>query len=176
MKQSAFSTESQHWWCPDLSAYWRLGNVPGTDQVVLQALDSERQFVFSALEGVALRYFSGQFTVSQAQTACQRSEILIAPDFVIVLLQKLITLGILALPEADSCTTPGSTGFTLKAGVTWIEHPDGYWLLRNPHDATFLQLSAVSKTIVEQLEARSPDEVIQQYNLNPASCTSCSDC
>lgn len=169
MKQSAFSTESQQWLCPDLSAYWQLGNVPGSKQVVLQALDSDRQFVLSALEGSALRYFSGQFTVGQVQAVCQQSNETIASDFVLALLQKLITLDILALPAADSGAIPVSSGFALKTGVTWIEHPAGYWLLRNPHDATFLQLSADSKVIVEQLGERSPDDVIQRYNLNPAS-------
>ncbi len=40
----------------------------------------------------------------------------------------------------------------LKAGVHWIEHPDGYWLLRNPQDVTFLQVGADDYTLIRQLE------------------------
>ena len=39
----------------------------------------------------------------------------------------------------------------LKACVHWVAHPDGYWILRNPEDVTFLQVSDRDKAIIEQI-------------------------
>jgi putative peptide zinc metalloprotease protein len=34
--------------------------------------------------------------------------------------------------------------------VQWIRHPDGYWILRNPEDVTFLQVSDRDKSVISQ--------------------------
>lgn len=52
------------------------------------------------------------------------------------------------------------TGGCLKEGVHWIEHPDGYWLLRNPQDVTFLQVGADDYSLIRQLEFLPPQAVM----------------
>ncbi|HEY9829674.1 MAG TPA: site-2 protease family protein [Stenomitos sp.] len=147
------------WICPDISTYWQLAKVRGQDQVILKSTHSERQFRFSIAEGYALQYFTGQLTVEQIQTCCQQqfqdaisNHLTISSQLVVELLQKLIALGILALPDTQPHPTPASPNQLpqLKACVQWIRHPDGYWILRNPEDVTFLQVSDRDKSVISQ--------------------------
>ena len=36
----------------------------------------------------------------------------------------------------------------LKSEVHWIQHPDGYWILRNPEYPTFIQVDNLDKNII----------------------------
>jgi putative peptide zinc metalloprotease protein len=51
--------------------------------------------------------------------------------------------------------------------VQWIQHPDGYWLLRNPESVTFVQVSDRDKTIIEQLGHRPLAVLTQEYDITP---------
>ena len=53
------------WICPDLTPYWKLAKSPTSDQIILKARNGSVVHPFSGLEGFALRYFTGQFTVSK---------------------------------------------------------------------------------------------------------------
>ncbi|VXD24106.1 putative membrane protein [Planktothrix serta PCC 8927] len=145
------------WICPDLTPYWKLAKSPNSDRIILKAKNGSVVHTFSALEGFALRYFTGQFTVSKVQKFCQKEvENPLDPNFVIHLLQKLIDLNILS-PEHQQ------TGIQLKTCVHWIEHPDGYWILRNPEDVKFIQVSQQDKTIIDQLEYNSPEIIAAEF-------------
>ena len=170
MKNIAGRDDYDHWLCPDLRTYWHLGKVPETDQIVLQALTLDRHFVFAAIEGFALRYFIGSFTIAQVQAFCQQAYgAQVSATLVVALLQKLVTLGILESSTPETLLTPTTGGLHLKEGVTWIYHPEGYWLLRNAQDVTFLQLNDVSKQVIEQLGQIPFDAIVQRYNLDPSA-------
>ena len=164
-----------NWICPDISAYWKLGLVHHSDQVVLQAIEGTHQFQFSASEGYALRYFTGQFTVAQVQQRCQQQFESITGDFVMELLQKLVSLGLLAIAETEGkakteAAVPSESSTIspkLKSCVQWIAHPDGYWLLRNSETVTFLQVSDRDHAIIEDLEQLSPQAITQRYAITP---------
>jgi putative peptide zinc metalloprotease protein len=162
------------WICPDISTYWQLAKVRGQDQVILKSIHSERQFRFSIPEGYALQYFTGQLTVDQIQGCCQQqfqdaisNNLAISSHLVIELLQKLIALGILALPDAQAHPTPTSPNQLpqLKACVQWIRHPDGYWILRNPEDVTFLQVSDRDKSVISQFGQQPLATIASSYNI-----------
>lgn len=145
------------WICPDLTPYWKLAKSPTSDQIILKAKNGSVVHTFSGLEGFALRYFTGQFTVYKVQQFCQKEvENPLDPDFVIDLLQKLIDLNILSLENQQ-------IGIQLKSCVHWIEHPDGYWILRNPEDVKFIQVSQQDKTIIDQLEYNSPEIIATEF-------------
>lgn len=134
-------THNSDWICPDLRTYWRL--LQDHDLVILQALHVERQFHFSPLEGLVLQYFTGKHTIAQVQANCPplREQ----PDFVPNLVTRLQALGIVAASENGSQTP------RLKEGIEWIRHPEGYWILRNPQDVTFLQVSDRDYAVISQL-------------------------
>jgi uncharacterized membrane protein len=89
-----------HWHCPNLTTYWQLGQIRDSDQVVLQAIEGQQQYQFTAAEGFALRYFTGSFTLAQVQSQCeQQFGATLSPQFVLHLLQKLIDLGLLTADD-----------------------------------------------------------------------------
>jgi len=158
--------DDQNWLCPNLTAYWQLGQLRDSDVVILQAINGSDHHQFSPAEGYALRYFTGQFTVNQAQSFCQQQfGDLLSANFAAELLEKLISLNILAVEDGTN-TQHQSAPNALKSCLQWIHHPEGYWILRNPEDVTFLQVSDRDKLIIDQLSSRSPQEVAQEYHLS----------
>lgn len=166
------------WICPDLTPYWTLTPIPDSDQILLKAIDGNLRVIFSAAEGYALAYFTGKYTVLDIQTRCeQQFPGEISADFIEVLLDKLIELNILAQEssggEESSSDAESSAGdrpknsHQLKSCVQWINHPDGYWILRNPEDFTFLQMSDSDKVIIDQLGRRSPTAIIEEFCITP---------
>ncbi|WP_199295727.1 hypothetical protein [Trichocoleus sp. FACHB-591] len=161
------SHDCNNWICPDITPYWRLGQIASSNQVVLLALHTKRQLRFSMTEGYALRFFTGQFTVSQVQTLCERQFGNNAVSCLVTeLLQTLMTLEVLALPSES--TTSTKSGPQLKSCVQWVEHPEGYWILRNPEDVTYLQVSDRDKAVIDQLGQLSPTEIVQTYTVSPS--------
>ncbi len=53
----------------------------------------------------------------------------------------------------------------LKSVVQWIEHPQGYWVLRNPEAITFLQVDDLDRIIIHQLGQMSPEQIVGQYDI-----------
>lgn len=173
--------ESSNWICPDLTAYWKLGKVRNSSEFLLQALQDNRRIRFSAIEGYALTFFTGRFTIRQVQKRCQQKlGEAIYSDFVSQLLQKLIELEILALPEDSnigevssdkapekSTNSEPNTSSLLKSCVQWIQHPDGYWILRNPEDVTFLQVDERSKVAIADLGRMTLGAIAQKHHLTP---------
>jgi len=165
-----------NWICPNIRPYWKLARSPQSDQIILSTLEGNRQHLFSPPEGHALRYFTGQFTVKQAQQACQQNiKDAVPPNLVAQLLQKLMALEIIALKEApenlakpknqENLPIPNRSSSPLKTCLQWISHPDGYWLLRNPENVTFLQVSDRDKGIIEQLGVRSLSAIAQEFSI-----------
>lgn len=173
-------SNSLDWICPDLTAYWKLAKVKTCNQIVLKAKQGQTHHLFSFQEGFALRYFTGKFTFTKVQHICQQEfgETLPA-DFVINLLQKLIELNILALDEEEDSENNHSdllkisfkqhsskTFLKLKDCVQWIKHPEGYWILRNPEDVKFIQVSEQDKTIIDQLGHRPIAAVAAEFGIS----------
>lgn len=142
--------------CPDLTAAWILGKVEHLDQIMLRSRQDERQFPFTLAEGFALRHFTGHFTLEQVQSICEQHLKEAPANLVLQVWQKLNTLGIL------SASAPRS-GPQLKACVQWIAHPGGYWILRNPENVTFLQVSERDQRVIDQLGQFSPTELVQRH-------------
>ncbi|MGB5959283.1 MAG: site-2 protease family protein [Coleofasciculaceae cyanobacterium] len=159
------------WICPDIRTYWQLAKLRDSNQIILQSTQHNRQFRFSITEGYALQYFTGELTTEQIQTCCQQQfqdaiyhNLTLSNNLVIELLQKLIALGILAIPDVEPNLISASNNLPqLKACVQWIKHPDDYWILRNPEDVTFLQVSDLDKSIIEQL-GKLPIPIILQHH------------
>ncbi len=158
--------DSQDWVCPDIRPYWQLLPVKDSDQVILKSRQGEDQFYFPAAEGYVLRYFTNHYTIGKIQRNCQQQFPDAKPNLVVNLLQKLIALGILA-PNTDEDQTTTRKPPYLKPGVQWIAHPDGYWLLRNPEDITFMYVSDRDKAIVEQLGQLPTSALLQNHNISP---------
>ena len=137
------------WICPDLRSYWQLAKVKQDTRVVLRCPETGQRHVFSEHEGFALRYFQGQYSVENVQQRCQTEFSLVDSQLVCQLIRKLIHKGILALEQI-----PAGNGPRLKSCVQWIDHPDGYWVLRNTEDGTYLQ---VSRRDQEAIAARVGD-------------------
>jgi len=154
------------WICPDLREYWQLFQIPDSDQIILKAIPANRQFLFSLGEGYALQYFTGTLTARQIQNRCQQLLPNIDPNLVVNLLHKLISLEILAMPTDRPPAVLTSDLPPFKPSVEWICHPDGYWLLRNPEDVTFLQVSDRHYQIIEQLRKQPIATVAQAHHLS----------
>ena len=159
--------ENVHYWiCPDISTYWKLTKLPNQDEYILQALEGNLQHLFSAEEAYALRYFNGRLTVEQVQKLCQRKQgDTISSNFVVKLLQKLITLEVLALVDAEPKSATTSIP-QLKACVQWTSHPDGYWILSNPEDVTYLQMDERSKAVIDELGQLPLEGIAQKHNVS----------
>lgn len=180
LEEQLSQAEYQNCICPDIRAYWKLSRIKGSDQIILQAIEGNQRHQFSAAEGHALRYFTGQFTLQEIQTRLnQELHPPISPNLVLELLQKLLHLGILAPDDEQHSegaeesipTTPSHiqkpTSPRLKPCVHWVPNPDGYWILRNPEDITFLQVGDRDKAIIEQLGHLPPHLIIEEYCIPP---------
>ena len=53
----------------------------------------------------------------------------------------------------------------LKSEVHWIQHPDGYWILRNPEYPTFLQVNNIDKNVICQLGKKPIPAIANKYDL-----------
>jgi len=133
--------DSSNWICPDIRSTWKLAKVRGSQEVLLKAIEGERQFRFTEAEGYALRHFTGFWTVREVQSRLHEEFNRCDRDLVEKLVEKLIDLGIIARMERHR----------LKTIAQWLEHPDGSWILRNPVEMTFLQVSPEDKVFIEKL-------------------------
>jgi multidrug efflux pump subunit AcrA (membrane-fusion protein) len=150
--------------CPDLTADWQLGQISGSDRIVLKSRDGKRQVLFSPIEGFALRYFTGTFTVERVQRICNdQFGDDVAPDCVANLVHTLVAKHIL---DADHSSSLASSTSILKPSTQWIEHPAGYWILRNPEDVTFLQVSHRDKQAIDQFGQLPPHEIGQRLGIS----------
>lgn len=141
------------WICPDLRPYWQLAKVKHDTRVVLRCPETGQRHVFSEREGFALRYFQGQYSVENVQQRCQSEFSLVDSQLVCQLIRKLIHKGILALDQIPPGNRP-----RLKTCVQWIDHPDGYWVLRNTEDGTYLQVSQRDQAAIAARVGDGPGE------------------
>jgi len=158
--------------CPDITVNWQLGKLPKSKKFVLKSKTDQSRYEFEANEGYALRHFTGQFKMGQVQDSCALICGEVEENFVVNLNQKLTDLGILETPSKPESLppTPELPNITippLKTAVEWIRHPDGYWLLRNPEDVTFLQVNDLDQPVISQLHKLTLPEIAEKYNLTP---------
>lgn len=155
--------------CPDIRRHWKLVQAVGSDRVVLKAITCERQFQCSSLEAFVLLHFTGDFTVSQIQARCEK-QFQVPATFVENLIHRLVASEILENFTAEGQSTSNSVSqsrsLALKAAVQWIQHPEEYWILRNPEDFTYLQFSDRDKQVVDSLQSLPPVEVAAQFELD----------
>ncbi|WP_017660026.1 M50 family metallopeptidase [Baaleninema simplex] len=154
---------SDDWICPDIRPYWQLLQLKQDNRVLLRSRVTAARFQLSGAEGYALRYFVGKYSVAEVQRRCQREFTVIDAQLVTGLIQKLVDLGVLAL---DSPNSPPSSNASprFKAGVEWVKNPDGYWVLRNPIDRTYLQVSAADKAAID---AKLGDDTTTDTAIDP---------
>ena len=107
----------QDWLCPDLREYWTLAIVRNSDNIILRAIEGKEKFLFSPIEGYTLRYFTGQYTVRQIQNLAQQEFPNADPNLVVNLLQKLISLKILALDETQENTKANEQKYTSQTST-----------------------------------------------------------
>ncbi|MBO9998535.1 MAG: M50 family metallopeptidase [Cyanobacteria bacterium SID2] len=136
---------SNDWLCPDIRTYWQLAKIKESNRVLLRSRISNDRFQFSSAEGYALQHFTGKYNVRDIQNRCQQQFTVTDSELVAQLIRKLLQLGILSLTPPTSL----HSGPQLKLEVEWVEHPDGYWILRNPIDRTYLQVSPNDKIAIE---------------------------
>ncbi|NEP13754.1 MAG: M50 family metallopeptidase [Symploca sp. SIO2C1] len=161
--------------CPDLRQGWKLGKLKVSQQYVLQKREGQYHLPLSEIEGFALQYFTGSYSIERVQRLCeQQFRESISSDFVVELLVKLEQLGVVGKAEGkeDKGDQVLSTNVTpekspLKPEVQWFSHPDGHWILRNRSDLTFLQVNDVGKAVTDDLGRLSPDEIAAKHNLSP---------
>ncbi|MFP4006839.1 MAG: M50 family metallopeptidase [Spirulinaceae cyanobacterium] len=155
--------------CPNLAAYWQMGQLKRSQQYVLTAKMAKVRYLIEAPEAYALQHFNGKHTIAQIQQQCQKKfESEIPPDFVVTLLQKLIHWGVIqdrSSPVEQTANPSANSPF--KAGIQWIEHPEGYWILRNREDVTFMQVDPQSKAAIEMLGKFPPEEISQKTGISP---------
>lgn len=162
--------------CPDLTTHWLLDDkIDSINRVILRAKEGKHYYQFGAIEGYALKYFTGQYTARQVLNRCRsRFGTFIPSDFIPLLLQELVDLEILPPPTAEVPETPtlGSPGIKatnfirLKSSVQWIPHPDGYWILRNPEDVTCLQIDNCDKEVIVQLGEQPLTAIVNQHDIS----------
>lgn len=132
-----------HWLCPDIRPYWQLAKLKSDNRIILRSPQSGDRHIFSAAEGYALRHFVGKYTIDEIQQRCQQELTVVDSELVAQLVTKLLQKGIFAWDTPASDKTP-----RLKPCVEWIENADGYWILRNPEDRTYLQVSARDRAAI----------------------------
>ena len=154
-------TPYQNWLSPNLTQYWKIAKHPTTNQILLCSKQGKIKHPITPEESFAIQHFTGTLTLGEIQQKTHQKYPHIPPNFIPQLLQKFITLNILENP------TPQPQKPKLKPHVHWIEHPDGYWILRNPEDLTFLQLNHQDKTIIEQLQQRPTNSIISEFCITP---------
>lgn len=187
MQQQKFDANNcQDWICPDLTKDWKLDSLRRSKPVTLRSRSGKVAYEFSRLEGYALKHFTGQYSVAQVQHLCNfLNDDAIAPNLVVELIEKLFTLGVLSnspekhkqLNKSENYVTSDTENLAqlvdesesqpalhfpiLKSIVHWIQHPDGYWLLRNPENVTFLQVEHRDKLIISLFGKQPLAEIIE---------------
>jgi putative peptide zinc metalloprotease protein len=163
------------WIAPPLGDHWQLGK-SGDGQYYLQTPDGQHRHSFCPPEAHALRHFIGRFTLGQIQAACRKQ---FGPDtpptLVTNLVTKLLVHGILTtgeIPESPSDAAPpaapqGKPQLALKPNIHWVEHPDGYWILRNPEDVTYMQVGDLAKQVIDDLGQQPLPTIAQKYAIDP---------
>lgn len=169
--------------CPDITVYWRIARLRRSQQQVLAAKNATICHEIAPPESYALQYFTGEFTTGQIQSYCEQKFSDLPPDFVVQLLERLIDLGIVVEQSPVTRHPLGndrqrlSTGNpqqitndqqpTFKSCVQWIEHPEGYWILRNPEDMTYLQIDRDTGEAIANLGKIPVEAISQQYQISP---------
>jgi len=168
MQQPAIDT-SQDWEtliCPSLENHWHLGKRKESNQYVLLCPQTQQKLSLTPSQGYALQHFSERYTAGQIQTQVQRQFPDAGPNLVRDLIVQLIDAGIFTLdPIAEEETATRSASPGLKPGVEWHFNPDGYWILRNREDRTFLQVSSQDKAVIEQLGKLPTSVILGEYCL-----------
>ena len=160
----------QTWLCPELRPHWCLHKHRSGEGYSLRASNGQTHLRLSPMAGYALLHFTNRYSVAQVQRRCQRHFGAACPhDLVVDLLQQLMQAGVLA-PVGDSESTntatassPSRSSLQLRPVVEWIEHSEGYWILRNPDTITHLQISPADKVIIEQLGQQSVAQVAHDH-------------
>ncbi|MEC4807411.1 MAG: hypothetical protein SAJ72_24540 [Jaaginema sp. PMC 1080.18] len=143
--------------CPDLRQGWQLGTQKHSSQAVLQHLATQRLLFLSPEDVRVLPYCTGRWTVAEVQ---QRLGDEVSPGGVAALVERIVRLG-----DAQANESPVNSSSLLKPGVQWFPHPDGYWILRNGEDFTFLQIDELGKAVTDDLALLSPGAVAQKHGL-----------
>ena len=68
-------------------------------------------------------------------------------------------------PSPDQIFSQFDKFMQLKSEVHWIQHPDGYWILRNPEYPTFLQVNNIDKNVICQLGKKPIPAIANKYDL-----------
>ncbi|MGD2183305.1 hypothetical protein [Lusitaniella coriacea] len=166
MQQSdCFDPKSQDSWiCPSLGTYWQLGKLKSSNQFVLRSPYSKQRFLFTPVEGYALQHFTGQYAIAQIQTQIAQKFPDTPPNFVQTLISRLLEEGILSVGEVEE--KPKAS--LLKSSVEWHYNADGYWILRNQEDRTFIQVGREDKAIIDQLGTKPRAEILAEFGIPPA--------
>ncbi|MCW6038629.1 M50 family metallopeptidase [Spirulina subsalsa FACHB-351] len=161
--------------CPDLRPYWQVGRLQNQQKWVLIAKTGQPCYELTPTEAYILQHFTGECTPTQLQTQYQKQFKTPLQDTQLdEIFNKLLQWGILAeegeeiAEETRENTTPPPPESPLKENVHWIEHPDGYWILRNPEDVTFIQVDGRSKQAIELIGKTSSAQIPNQVGITPA--------
>jgi putative peptide zinc metalloprotease protein len=161
-----------NWFCLDLRPYWQVGRLPNSERVVLIDKENTSHYELSGMEGYALQSFTGKFTIARVQARCEQKFGSDCPkDLVIKLLDKLTNLGIIEeivrdIEERETREESLSDLSYFKSCIEWIEHPDGYWILRNWEDMTYLQLDDCDKVALDDLGKMPLAEISLKYKIS----------
>jgi putative peptide zinc metalloprotease protein len=149
------------WPTPQLGQHWQLGQRQETQDYLLMGGDVRIRL--SAEECQALRQFNGTTTLGAIAQRCAPQD----PHFIPRLLQKLIDHEVLSLADAepvqDRKAAPASP---FNPGVEWRYNPDGYWILRNPTDKTYMQASEAHKQVMDGLGRRPLAQLLLQAGIS----------
>ena len=154
--------------CPDLAPYWQVGYLPASQQWILTSGEGSPRYRLSEGESYALQHFKGNMSAEKVQQLCQKKfGFTLSPDFVVELLEKLLLWGVIEEEGNEECGTGGKRNLPrLKAGVTWIPHPQGHWILRNPIDATYLQVDRRSREALSLLDRFPPEKICSHCGIS----------
>lgn len=153
--------------CPALEQFWKLGKQRDSNDFLLISPQTRQKYPISEVEAWALRHFNGRFQVKQIQAQVQKKFPDASGDLVAGLIQKLIEWEVLAFGNEADNPTPTVDTPALKSTVQWRFNPDGYWILRNRGDRTFLQVSCQDKNAIEQLGVLSSQAILAEFCLPP---------
>ncbi|MDB9494560.1 M50 family metallopeptidase [Spirulina major CS-329] len=160
------------WLTPDLRQYWQIGRSKKTGQFVMLTDDRQLAHIVNEFEAFALSRCTGKQTLRRLQSQCQRQfGDRLPADFLPTLFHKLQSLNIIADPDADIAApvdTSVSSQSLLKPGVTLIDHPDGYCLVRNPENMQYLQVDMLSKDVITRLGTASPQDICRDLQFPAA--------
>ncbi|MGB3401682.1 MAG: M50 family metallopeptidase [Microcoleaceae cyanobacterium] len=148
---------------PDLEPYWKLIQTKTSNAILLKARNNSITHQFTPEEGLALSCFKGRFTTLQVQKYCQKKVNDFPENLVFNLLQKLVELQVIAWDTVEADENQKQVFLKLKDCVHWIEHPDGYWILRNPENFIFMQVCQQDKAIIDKLQYQPLSTVGQEF-------------